>query len=138
MIFAREVSDPLTSLVKSLEKATVENSNVKMGSFVVFLSDDKTLADKLKALAKDNHIEHTVLAVHDAAGPEGYTIPKEANVTVVLYVKRTVKANHTFGQGQLTDAAVASVLKDIPKILVTPEEPKTAAKPPSKPETKPH
>ena len=40
MIFAREVSDPLTSLVKKIDEATAKNSSCRMGSFVVFLSDD--------------------------------------------------------------------------------------------------
>jgi len=41
MIFAREVSDSLTSLVKKLDEATAKNSKSRMGSFVIFLSDGK-------------------------------------------------------------------------------------------------
>ena len=48
MIFAREVSDSLTSLVKKLDAATAKNSDAKMGSFVVFCNDDEDLKDKLK------------------------------------------------------------------------------------------
>ena len=40
MIFAREVSKPLASLVKKIDAATVDNSKAKMGSFVVFLGDE--------------------------------------------------------------------------------------------------
>ena len=43
MIFAREVSDNLTSLVKKVDAATAKNSACRMGSFVVFLNDDESL-----------------------------------------------------------------------------------------------
>ena len=50
MIFAREVSDNLTSLVKKIDAETAKNKKAKMGSFVVFISQDEKLGDKLKDL----------------------------------------------------------------------------------------
>src|SRR5215470_11164058 len=99
MIFAREVSDPLTSLVKKIDEATGKNSACKMGSFVVFLSDSEDLEKKLKDVAEAQKLEHTVLSIDNPAGPKGYDIPKEADVTVVLYTKRNVKVNHAFKKG---------------------------------------
>ena len=52
MIFAREIDGNLTSLVKEIDKATADNKSKKMGSFVVFLSDDKDLEGKIKELAE--------------------------------------------------------------------------------------
>ena len=117
MIFAREVSDGLTSLVKKIDAATAENKKAKMGSFVVFLSDDENLADSLKALAEKTGIKSCVLSIDNPAGPKGYAVAKEADVTVVLYNKRKVMANHAFQKGQLNAAAIEKVLADIPKIL---------------------
>ena len=48
MVFAREISDPVTSLVKKIDAATVKNSSSRMGSFAVFLSDQEGLDKKLK------------------------------------------------------------------------------------------
>ena len=52
MIFAREVSDNLTGLVKKIDAATEKNSSCNMGSFVVFLNDDESLEMKLQEMAK--------------------------------------------------------------------------------------
>ena len=117
MIFAREVSDNLTSLVKKIDEATAKNKSANMGSFVVFLNNDEGMEDKLKQLAKKEGLKHTVLALDNPAGPRGYDIPKNADVTVVLYTKRVVKANHAFKKGELKEKDVQTILKNVPKIL---------------------
>jgi hypothetical protein len=117
MIFAREISDNLTSLVKKIDAATASNSKCKMGSFVVFLNDSEGLKGKLTDLAKKEKLEHTVLTIDNPAGPDGYDIAKDADITVVLYNKRTVKSNYAFRRGELNEAAVARILADVPKIL---------------------
>ena len=117
MIFAREVSDPLTSLVKKIDAATAKNRDCRMGSFVVFLNDEENLEKKLKDLAKKDKIEHTVLTIASPRGVSGYDIPKEADVTVVLYTKRNVKVNYAFKKGELKDADIAKIVGDVSKIL---------------------
>src|SRR5262249_15118213 len=101
MIFAREVNDGLTSLVKKIDAATAKHSEWKMGSFIVFCNDDEKLEDQLKEFAEKNKIKKTVLAIDNPAGPEKMKVAKDADVTVVLYVKHTVKANHAFKKGEL-------------------------------------
>ncbi len=118
MIFAREVSDSLTSLVKKVNKATAENSKARLGSFVVFCNDDEKLEDKLKALAKKEKIDETVLSiVPQKAGPTGYKLDPKADITVVLYVNRTVKANHAFKKGEMKDKDIDKIMDDLPKIV---------------------
>jgi len=117
MIFAREISDPLTSLVKKIDAATAANSKARMGSFVVFLSDTEGLKGQLKKLATDEHIKKTVLSIDNPAGPPGYEVSKDADITVVLYTKRTVKSNYAFRKGELNAKAIAQIVADIPKIL---------------------
>src|SRR5262245_62389063 len=102
MIFAREVSEPLTTLIKKIDAATAKNNGCSMGSFVVFLSDDEGLQNKLKELAQSNNIKNTVLSIDNPAGPRGYNVAQEADVTVVLYRERNVKANFAFKKGELT------------------------------------
>jgi uncharacterized protein (DUF2126 family) len=117
MIFAREVSDPLTSLVKKIDAATAKNSDCRMGSFVVFLNDDENLEKKLKDLAKKDKIDKTVLAIASPRGVSGYDIPKDADITVVLYTKRNVKANYAFKKGELKDADIEKIVGDVSKIV---------------------
>jgi hypothetical protein len=116
MIFAREINDDLTSLVKKLDKATTDSKG-KMGSFVIFCSDDEGLEGKLKELAKSENLKSTILAVENSrAGPYN-NFAKEADVTVMLYVNREVKANHSFVKGKMKEKEVDAVLADLPKIL---------------------
>src|SRR5215831_9932157 len=99
MIFAREVSDPLTSLVKKIDAATAKNSDCRMGSFVVFCSDDEGLEKKLKDLSEKEKLKKIVLAIDNPAGPRGYNVAKDSDVTVVLYTRQNVKVNHAFKKG---------------------------------------
>jgi hypothetical protein len=118
MIFAREVSDNLTSLVKKIDAATVKNSKARMGSFVVFCNDDEKLESQLKTLAKKEGLKKCVLTIVDRkAGPSGYEINPKADVTVVLYVGRTVKANFAFKKGELKGKDVDTIVDSLPKIL---------------------
>jgi hypothetical protein len=116
MIFAREISDNLTSLVKKLDKATADSKG-KMGSFVVFCSDDEKLEEKLKDLAKKEKINNTILTIDSKKSGPYDNFAADADVTVMLYIKHTVKANHTFKKGELKDKQVETVVEDLSKIL---------------------
>jgi hypothetical protein len=117
MIFARETSEPLTKLIKKLDAETVKNGECKMGSFVVFLNDDESMEKKLKDIVKTADLKQTVLATDVKTGPEKYNVAPEADVTVVLYTDRVVKANYTFKKGQLKDKDVDTIVSDLSKIL---------------------
>jgi hypothetical protein len=117
MIFARRINDSLTSLVKRIDAETAKNKGARMASFVVFLSDDDKLYDSLPRLAAKERIKHTILAFDSSVGPKAYKVAKEADVTVVSYVRRKVVANHAFRKGELNPRAIESILADIPRIL---------------------
>jgi hypothetical protein len=117
VVFARDLSAPVTSLVKKIDACTAKNKDKRMGSFVVFLSDEETLDKKLKEFAEKDKIEKCILTIDNPSGPKHAKIAKDADVTVVLYVNKTVKVNHAFKKGELNDEAIAKILKDVPKIL---------------------
>ncbi len=117
MVFARDVSPALTKLIQRIDACTAKNKDHSMGSFVVFLSDRESLADQLKKVAADTKLRHTVLSIDNPAGPDGYKVARDAEVTVVLYSRHNVIANHTFRKGQLNDAAIEQIMSNVPKIL---------------------
>src|SRR6266852_7092372 len=117
MVFAREISDPLTSLVKKIDAATAKHTDCSMGSFVVFMSDDEGLEAKVKDLVDKEKLEKIVLTIDNAQGPPRYKIAKEADVTVVLYDKQNVKVNYAFKKGKLKDKDVEKIVADLSKIL---------------------
>src|SRR5262245_34956274 len=93
MIFARDVNEPLVNLIKKLDTETEKNKSASMGAFVVFCSDDKDLEGKLKDLAEKAGLKKVVLSIDNPAGPKGYDVAQDSDVTVVLYRDRTAKAN---------------------------------------------
>lgn len=118
-IFAREITDSLTSLVKKVDKIVGENKDKKMAAFVVLLSEDPDTAEtKLKEFAKKHKIKNVPLTIFEGiAGPEDYKVSKDAAVTVLIWKGQTIKANHAFAKGKLKKAGVKAVIKDTSKIL---------------------
>jgi hypothetical protein len=117
MVFAREATPEVARLIKKLDACTAKNSDCKMGSFVVFLSDKEGLDKELKEMADKAELKKIVLSIDNPAGPEKYSVSREADVTVVLYVDHTVKANRAFKKGELKDADIDAVVSDVKKIL---------------------
>ena len=119
MIFAREVSPALVSLLKKIDAATAAHQDCRMGSFVTFLSDSPAMPATLKQLAEREHIQTTILCTYAPAGPASYKVAPDADVTVILYTHRTVKANYAFRKGELSEPAVDAIVADVAKILPT-------------------
>jgi hypothetical protein len=117
MIFAREASPELTRLIKKIDEATAKNKDKAMGSFVVFLNDKDGLDKDLAKLAEKEKIQKTVLSIDNPAGPKEYGVAQDADVTVVLYRERVVKANHAFKKGELTDKDIEKIVAEVPMIL---------------------
>jgi hypothetical protein len=118
-VFAREITDDLTSLVKQLDEKIVANPDKKMAGFVVLLTDDPDAAEpRLKELAEKHKIEKTPLTIYDGlAGPANYKIAEKADVTVMMWVGGKVKANRVFEKGKLDKAAIEKIMKDTATIL---------------------
>ena len=119
MIFARQVTPALVSLLKKIDAATAAHQDCRMGSFVTFLSDSPDLPATLKQVAEREHIQTTILCTFAPAGPASYKIAPDADVTVILYTHRTVKANYAFRTGELSEPAVDAIVADVAKILPT-------------------
>lgn len=115
LIFAREINDPLTGLVKKLDEVNAKNG--RMASYVVFCSDAEGLDKKLKELAASQKIQKTGLAIDNPTGPGEYHIARDADVTVLVYRNKTVSANLAFKKGEMMDADADKVLAELAKIL---------------------
>ncbi len=118
-IFTRSITDDLTSLVKNIDKQVAKNKDQRMAAFVVLLSDDPDADEKkLQDLAAKHGIKHVPLTIFDGtAGPPRYKIAKDAEVTVMMWKRTRVQANHAFAKGKLTAKDVKAVAKDTSKIL---------------------
>lgn len=115
-VFAREITPGLTSLVKKLDDAAIANKSCKMGSYVVIMSDDDKLEDELKKLAEKEGLKKVVLTIDNPNGPPRWKIAKDADVTVLLYVKNTVKESIAFEKGKLDEKGVEKVIAALDSI----------------------
>lgn len=118
LVFARSVSTPLTQLTRRLDAASEQHKAKGLASSVVWLTDDPAaLTKELKQLADMERLQHTLLRTYKADGPKGYDLPKDADVIVVLFLDRVIKATHTFKKGALTDKNIDAVMADLVKVL---------------------
>jgi hypothetical protein len=117
MIFAREPTPPLVNLLQRVDAATAAHENDPLGSCAIFCNDAEGMPKHLAQLAKQSNLNHIILATFAAAGPPRYKIAPDADVTVLLYTHGTVKANHSFKKGELSEASIETILADLPLIL---------------------
>jgi hypothetical protein len=117
MVFTRDLSPAVVALIKKLDEATGAKRDSGLASCVIVLCDHKDIVPMLAKWAKAEKLDSTVLATYPTKGPEKYSISPDAAVTVLLYSKQTVKANHTFRTGELKDAGVDAVMADLAKIM---------------------
>lgn len=119
VVFARTLSDPLAKLVSQLDKGLKEKQTAGLRAWVTFLGEDQTALDpKIVAWAQQHAIRAVPLGVfEDAGGPPSYRLSRDADVTVLLFVKRRVAVNFAFRSGELTEDRVKDVVKSLLRIL---------------------
>ncbi|HQR41407.1 MAG TPA: hypothetical protein PLX97_01960 [Gemmatales bacterium] len=96
LVFARKTSKPVADLVKKLDAAVAKSGQEKMGAAVVFLSSEDNIKDSVAKMQTEAGVKNVSLAVDGPQGPEAYKISKDAEVTVIIYKKKKVVANHAF------------------------------------------
>ncbi|MCI0457200.1 MAG: hypothetical protein L0Z62_09500 [Gemmataceae bacterium] len=125
LIFAREVSDPLTSLVRTIDKQLQQSSarrqgGNRLGVHVVFCSDDPGLQQQLQNLIAKEGLKHIAisLSANKSQGPPRYRVAREAGLTVVVYENRSrVAANYVLDSEDLTADRTNDILKSLRKVL---------------------
>ena len=119
IVFARTLSDPLGKLVRRLDKALAEHKKADLRGWVTFLAGDPARLDaRVVEWGKKHAIRTMPLGVFtDAVGPPSHRLARDADVTVLLFVKQKVVANFAFRAGELTDARADEVLGALPRIV---------------------
>jgi hypothetical protein len=119
IVFARSPNDALGKLVSGIDKAVTEHKAAELRSWVTFLSEpSKELEDRLVKWGRTHGVRNIDIGVfEDADGPPSYKLAGDADVTVILYVKRKVVADFAFRSGELTEERIAEVLKAVPGLV---------------------
>lgn|SRR5262245_23398848 len=119
VIFARSLSDRLGMIVAKLDKAVDEHKKAELRAWVTFLSNDQPALDQqVVEWGKKHAIRRVPLGVFESeVGPPSYRLARDADVTILLFVKQKVVANFAFRSGELSDERTAEVLKALPQIV---------------------
>jgi len=119
IIFARSLSDPLGKLAAQFDKAVIEHKPAELRSWITFLSDDQPSLDaKVVHWGQKYALRNVPLGVfEDVGGPPSYRLNRDADVTVLLFVKQKVVANFAFRASELSDQKIAEVVKALPGIV---------------------
>lgn len=118
-----EDNPAVAALLKGLEGAVAKHADVRLGAFAIFLqgaaAEERTpLIAKLKGLGEEKMLKSVVLAAAAATTPEGYDVPKDNLVTVVLYYRHRVKFRFEFTKDKpLTEADVTAILEAVDKLI---------------------
>ena len=119
IVFARHTSAEVGELVAALDKAVGEPKNAPLRGWVTFLGDDQAKLDPQVVQWGQKHaIKAMPLGVfEDLDGPPSYKLAKDAEVTVLLFVKQKVVANFAFRAGEISAKARTGVVQAVPKLL---------------------
>jgi hypothetical protein len=116
LVFGRGITDPLTKLTKKLDAAVGKNKAARLRAVLVILREDAESERTLKELGERPGTENVSLAMMPK-GPKDYKLSEDADVTVVMYNRHKVEANHAFRKGELNDRAIETILADVSKVL---------------------
>ena len=118
----RDTSDPLTSLVKRIDRrlAAAGKSARPQGVYVIFVNNADGLDKRLRAMAEKAGLKHVSLCI--GTPPKNYEVSGEADVTVVIYrIGRRrlepVTANFALRKGELNEAKTDAIVKALSAVL---------------------
>jgi hypothetical protein len=119
VVFARTLESSLGKLCQQLDRAVVEHKNADLRAWVTFLNEDQLSFDpKVVEWSKKYALRNVPLGVfEDVGGPPSYRLARDAEVTVLVFVKQKVVANFAFRQGEPNDQHIAAIMKTLPKIV---------------------
>jgi hypothetical protein len=118
-VFARQPSASLGKFAQELDKALAEHEKAELRSWITFLHEDQLNFDpKLVAWSQKLALRRLPVGTYeDTVGPPSYRLARDAEVTVILFVKQKVVANFAFRTGELNDDQVAKVVQALLEIV---------------------
>ena len=118
-IFARKMTPEVNNLIAKIDATVGKNRENRMAAFVVHLTNDADASSAtLKKVAKDKSLKNTPLTNYEGlAGPAKYKISKNADLTVMMWVKGKVKVNYALKNKDLSEDKIKEIVNGTAKIL---------------------
>ena len=117
----------MASLAKRID-AEIQKDAALRGFVVVLTDDADDTSTKLEALWKTEHLKKTPLTLFEGmAGPKEYKINKDADVSIHLWVKRTIKDSYALKSSELTEDKINEIVAAVKKLNAKDEKPKSGS-----------
>jgi hypothetical protein len=117
LIFARQVGEPLTSLIKKLDVEAGKRKSTKLRALVTLLAEDPAIEENLRDLAQKEGIKHISLAVVAASRLGNYRLAEDADLTAILYRKHKIEANYAWRRGEWNEESIDRVISGISRLV---------------------
>jgi hypothetical protein len=123
LVFARHPDDATARLVRELRDAVKTHEKSKLFGWLVFLSGSDTNSEHdferqaYDFARKNGATTLPVSVLGDPAGPPGYLIAPDAEVTVVVFRKGKVLYNRAYSAREWGSRAAGSALRELPKLI---------------------
>ena len=119
VVFARTLSEPLGKLVRELDRSAAEHQAAKLRAWVTLLGYDQAGQDaKVVRWAQQHAIRNVPIGIfEDAGGPPSYRLARDADVTILLFVRRQVVCNFAFRSDELAGRHIDEVVKALTSIV---------------------
>ncbi len=120
-LFVTELDESVTHLIEELDDLAARHRDLRLATFVVYLTDKPFAAEKeLKSLVKTHPIRRTPLTIYrDTARvlTEDLRISPDAGVTAVMWVDGEVRANFAFPKRAFDKPDVQTIREKCEQIL---------------------
>src|SRR5882762_535801 len=100
VVFSRSLNDQVGKLLSKLDAEGIANKDAGYKVWMTQLAEKADLDTLAKWAQKQGLKNCPVRAFEDADGPPAYKTHKDADVTVLLFVKQKVVANFAFRAGE--------------------------------------
>ena len=117
LVFARKPSAPLAKLLVKVDDTVAGQPADGVRAWATVLGEQTISLDDLAKWGKQAGLRNVPLGVFDDPdGPPAYKLNRDADVTVLLFVKQKVIANFAFRAGELNDDGIKAVARAIPRL----------------------
>jgi len=110
VVFARSLSEPLGALMLQLDGEMATRVGFK--AWLTVLQPKADLDALAKWSAKQGLKTAAVGAFEDLDGPPAYLLNKDADITLMVFVKKTVLVNRNYRAGELTTEVISAMLAE--------------------------
>lgn len=118
VVFCRKLSNPLGKLLEKCDDFILGQPKDAARGWMTVLGEKTVSLDDLARWSKEAGIKSVPVGIFDdPMGPPSYKLDAEAEVTVVLYVKRKVVAAFTYRAGELNDEAIRKIAATLPSLI---------------------